>query len=483
MEEAAARDSGKTALVGGDASSTYGDAERATARWARALQDLGVGRGDRVALLMENSPAFVTALFAVARAGGVVVPLTTSSKDRTVEHVVTDSGARLVLTDSRGPAVRAAAPLAPVVHAADLSGGDSRVRDPGLIDEDLAAILYTSGSTGPPKGVMLTHRNLTHSAGAVAAYLLARPSDVVLCALPLAFSYGICQTLACVHAGATLVVERSFAYPYAVMQQIERHRVTTIPAVPTMFATMLRMAPFDRIDLSSVRVLTNAGAALPPAHAVRLRELFPAPRIYCMYGMTECTRIAYLDPARLDDKPGSVGQAMPNTEAYVVDDDGRRAGPGTIGELVVRGASVMRGYWQRPDDTARALRPRAPDGSTLLHTGDLFTTDAEGFLSFVARADDVFKCRGAKVSPAQVEQVLHELPAVGEVAVVGVPDETDGTAVKAIIAPSGVGTLSESEVIRHCRAHLDEHMVPRIIEVRDALPKTDSGKIEKVGLR
>ncbi|HEX6570284.1 MAG TPA: fatty acid--CoA ligase family protein, partial [Acidimicrobiales bacterium] len=355
-------------------------------------------------------------------------------------------------------------------------------RDPGLIDADLASIIYTSGSTGRPKGVMLTHRNVVHNAWSISTYLGLVAGDVVACLLPLSFDYGLFQVFMGARVGAAVVLERSFAYPYEVLRRLAAHRVTVLPGVPTVFATILQMSPLDGVDLSSVRLLTNTAAALPPAHIHRLREAFPGARIFSMYGLTECTRVSYLDPDRLADKVTSVGKAMPNTEAYVVDDDGRRVPPGEVGELVVRGASVMRGYWGKPAETAQMLRAGENAGETVLHTGDRFTIDDEGFLYFVGRTDDVFKCKGEKISPKEVEHVLYELDDVAEAAVVGVPDELDGMAVKAVVALRPGSALTAEGVRRHCRARLESYMVPRHVELRDELPKTDSGKIRRAAL-
>jgi len=198
-----------------------------------------------------------------------------------------------------------------------------------------------------------------------------------------------------------------------------------------------------------------------------------------MYGQTECTRVCFLDPARVADKPASVGRPIPNTEAYVVDEFGRRVEAGVEGELVVRGANVMRGYWGKPELTARSLRDGEVPGNTVLHTGDIFRTDEEGLLYFVARKDDIFKCKGEKVSPKEVEDALCELPEVAEVAVIGVEDATDGMAVKAFVVPSPGTSPSEQKLRQYCRGCLETFMVPKFIEFRDSLPKTGSGKICK----
>jgi acyl-CoA synthetase (AMP-forming)/AMP-acid ligase II len=197
-----------------------------------------------------------------------------------------------------------------------------------------------------------------------------------------------------------------------------------------------------------------------------------------MYGVTECKRCTYLPPEQLAKRPGSVGVAIPGTEAYVVDDAGRRVSPGTIGELVIRGPHVMQGYWEDPDATDRVLRPGAFAGEKLLHTGDLFRADEEGFLYFVARKDDIIKTRGEKVSPKEIENVLYALPGVREAAVIGVPDPILGMAIKAVVVSTNAA-MKEQDVIRHCAKHLEEFMIPKFVEFRDALPKTDSGKISR----
>jgi acyl-CoA synthetase (AMP-forming)/AMP-acid ligase II len=255
-----------------------------------------------------------------------------------------------------------------------------------------------------------------------------------------------------------------------------------LPGVPTIFSTILSMAPYDDLDLSNIRTVTNTAAALPPAHIRRLMELLPQARIFSMYGLTECTRVSYLDPDRLVEKISSVGKAIPNTEVYLIDDEGTRVPPGGTGQLVVRGASVMRGYWRKPEETARFLQEGEIPGELVLHSGDQFRTDEEGYLYFVGRADDIFKCKGEKVSPKEIEVVLYELEEVAEAAVVGVPDELDGTAIKAIVVPSGTGVLDENLVRRHCRSRVENFMVPKFIEIRSALPKTESGKIQKRSL-
>ena len=296
--------------------------------------------------------------------------------------------------------------------------------------------------------------------------------------LPLSFDYGLYQVLMAAKFGGTVVLERSFAYPHAVLQKLVQERVTGLPLVPTMVAMLLQM-DLSRYDWSHLRYVTNTGAALPTDHILRLRRLLPHVRIYSMYGLTECKRVSYLPPEQLDVRPGSVGRAMPNEEVYIVDEAGRRVGPGVVGELVVRGSNVMKGYWDSPEETAQRLRPGPLPGESVLYTGDLFRMDEEGYLYFVARKDDIIKSRGEKVSPKEIENVLASHPHVAEAAVVGVPDQILGQAIKAVVAPKPGVRLTSQEILRHCAQHLEDFMVPKIVEIRSVLPKTGNGKIDK----
>jgi acyl-CoA synthetase (AMP-forming)/AMP-acid ligase II len=246
-----------------------------------------------------------------------------------------------------------------------------------------------------------------------------------------------------------------------------------------MAAIILQMRDLKPGAFPNLRYITNTAAALPPAHIARLQALFPTARLYSMYGVTECKRCTYLPPDELKRRPGSVGIAIPGTEAYVVDEQGARVAPGVVGELVIRGAHVMKGYWNDPQATARALRFGPFEWEKVLHTGDLFRADADGFLYFVARKDDIIKTRGEKVSPKEVENALYALPGIREAAVVGVPDPVLGRALKAVVAIEPQANLTAQDVIRHCARHLEDFMVPKLVEFRDALPKTESGKISR----
>jgi amino acid adenylation domain-containing protein len=450
-----------------------------------------------VALLLPNGVDMVCAVLGVLEAGGVVMPLGSGTKEHRLRVVLGDARPAGLLTH-----VNLASAWEPVV--AEMSGvrtiavagadvEDGRVvpldrltgdglADPGTIDQDLAALLYTSGSTGAPKGVMLSHRNVASAMTSIQAYLGIRPDDVVLCALPLSFGYGLTQLLLAFAVGASLVLE-GFAFPVRVLEALARERATVFAAVPTMWASLLALETVSRHDLGALRILTNAGAGLSAERVQAVRSAFPQARLFPMYGQTECIRVTYLDPADLDRRPGSVGRGMPNQEVWLVDEKGRRLPPGNSGELVVRGSHVMRGYWDMPEETARKLRPGVLPGEAVLHTGDLFRMDEDGYLYFVSRADDIIKTRGEKVAPKEVEDALLRVPGVREAAVVGVPDVLLGEAVHAFVALAEGASLGERDLVKHCLATLESFMAPKVVTVLPELPKTPNGKLDKPRLR
>ena len=326
---------------------------------------------------------------------------------------------------------------------------------------------------------MSGHNNVVFASGSIIQYLENTSGDIVISVLPLSFDYGLYQLLMVFRFGGTLVLERSFAYPAAILKRMEAERVTGFPGVPTIFAILLQM-DLSPYNLSNLRYITNTAAALPPSHILEIRNKFPW-TLYSMYGLTECKRTLYLPPGQLEARPGSVGIAIPGTEVWIEDEEGNRVGPGVVGELVIRGSHVMRGYWENPKATAKCYHPGPTPGERVLHSGDLFKMDEEGYLYFVARKDDIIKSRGEKVSPKEVENVLYGIEGVFEASVVCVTDPILGQAIKAFAVLDGVA-LTEKDILRHCRAHLEDFMMPQYIEFRDSLPKTSSGKIKKTDL-
>jgi acyl-CoA synthetase (AMP-forming)/AMP-acid ligase II len=328
---------------------------------------------------------------------------------------------------------------------------------------------------------MLSHDNMRAAWRSVQAYLHLREDDVIGLALPMTFSYGLYHVIMGLGLGATIVIERSVAFPVKLLQRFAAERVTVFPGVPTLFASLLGQ-DLAAYDLGALRIATNAAAALPIAHLQRLRQAWPQMRFFAMYGLTECKRASYLAPEDIDARPASVGRGMPFQRHWLVDEDGRDVTVGGVGQLVVAGPHVMQGYWRRPGESAEKLRP-APDGTPALYTGDIFRSDADGYLYFVSRSDDIIKSRGEKVSPVEVEHAICGLPGVIDAAVVGVPDELLGEAVQAYVRIATGVQLTERDVIRHCLATLESFMAPKRVVFVEELPITDSGKVQRSGLR
>ena len=479
--ESARRFPDKTALVGGPERLSYAELARRAGAFAGSLRKLGLARGERVVVFLHNSPEAIIAVFGTLLAGGVFSVVNPGTKPDKLAYILNHCTAKVLVSEPRladiAQAARERAPALAALLVAPFEYAEAPPKEQPGIDLDLAMIVYTSGSTGFPKGVMMTHANIAAAATSITTYLESVASDIVLSVLPLAFDYGLYQALMCAKVGATLILEKSFTYPAAVLEKLRSERATGFPLVPTMAAMLLQMQHLEPGMFPDLRYITNTAAALPKAHIERLRELFPGATLYSMYGLTECKRCTYLPPEQLDLRPESVGIAIPGTEAYVVDDHGERVPPGVVGELVIRGGHVMKGYWADEEATARVLKPGPYPWEKVLHTGDLFRTDEAGFLYFVSRKDDIIKTRGEKVSPKEVENVIYELAGVREVAVIGVPDPILGQAIKAIVAADdGVG---ERDIIRHCAARLEEFMVPKHVEFRGQLPKSENGKIAR----
>ena len=502
LERTARRVPDKIALVTTGQRFTYAQIESDAARLARALRARGVARGDRVAIFADNGVEVVVGIFATLKAGAVFMPVNSLTKGDKLAYLLNDSRAScLVTTQALREIWEHALAGSESVSACIVSGlpardGNGRLSSyeaaladdsqeletSSTIDQDLASIIYTSGSTGEPKGVMLTHLNMVSAAQSVNGYLGITGEDVILCALPLAFDYGLYQILMGFLVGATVVLERSFSFPVKVLQTAASEGVTVFPGVPTMFSMIMSLGNLAQFDLSRLRMITNTAAALSERHIRELRELFPQATLFSMYGLTECKRVTYLPPPELDVRPTSVGRGMPNEEVWLVDEHGKRLPNGSTGELVIRGSNVMRGYWEKPEQTARRLKPGPYPGEMVLYSGDIFRTDEEGYLYFVARKDDIIKSRGEKVSPKEVENVLYALDGVQDAAVVGVPDEVLGQAIKAYVVLRSGCRHSEKDVLRHCQGRLESFMVPKHVAIVGELPKTDTGKIKKTGL-
>ena len=486
LSSAADRDPDQVAVIAGDRELSYGELDRRAGGFAAGLYELGMRRGDRVAILLPNDLEAAVAIQGTLRAGAALAPLNPTIKGERLDYVLADTEPAAIVCDpDRAELARTAASRAGGVQVVadvnELAAADGP-SPPAPLETDLAAVMYTSGSTGGPKGVTLTHRNLSFVTGSIVDYLEMSAADRVLCVMQLSFGYGLTQLLTCLRVGATLALEAGIAFPGRVVQALDRHRITGLPGVPTIFQVLISLRGLADRDLPHLRFLTNAGASMPTATVAAVRRTFPKARLYLMYGLTECIRVSYLPPDQLDARPTSSGIPIPGTDAWVEGADGKRAEPGEVGELMVRGPHVMQGYWRDPERTAERLRPGRWPWEPVLATGDLFRRDAEGYLHWVGRTDDLIKCRGEKVYPREIEEVLHAADGVKEAAVVGVPDELLGQAVHAHVAAVPGSSLEGSELRRLCAEHLEDHKVPQRVFVHEDLPRNPRGKVDRQAL-
>ncbi|SCW88822.1 amino acid adenylation domain-containing protein [Rhizobium mongolense subsp. loessense] len=482
---------------------TYDETYRLALAVAHDLRRNGVMEGERVILLMHNSVGFCIAFWGVLLAGAVAVPLNPETKRDKLAWIAKDCGPRSLIVDDALLSVAVEAVQASksdvyflTLHNAGLMGskwiafdaenptsGEADLNDDlgSIIDRDLAAIIYTSGSTGDPKGVMLTHLNMTTAARSVSQYLGYVQSDIISCAIPLTFDYGLHQLTMATLVGATLHVEKNFAQPLFALSRVVTNRATVLPIVPTMVPLIEPLA--DRFDLTSVRCITSTAAALHTSNIDKLAKLFAKATIFSMYGLTECHRCTYLDPAQLAKRKSSIGKAIPNTQLWLVDAEGRRHFHSATGELVIRGNTIMKGYWNNPEKTAEKLRICPELQELVLYTGDTCRLDEEGFLYFVARSDDILKVAGHKVAPTEIESALLAHDAVSQASVIGEDHAVHGQRPVAFVTLSTADLASSQDLLDWCRERLEPHAVPARIVILHEFTRNHNGKIDKHVLR
>ncbi len=491
----------KTALIVEGNPITYSELKDSAMRMESVLISLGVNPGDRVAIYMDNTLSCVISIYGTLMAGGVFLVINPQTKQDKLHFILEDSGASILISDSHLagsyiPGTKNLPDLKAVISSGELPETDNGdllpfsfeelveeaeplVEPVPVIPNDLAALIYTSGSTGFPKGVMQTHQSMVFAAGSIIEYLRMTEEDRIILMLPLAFDYGLYQLLMAMKLGATLILERSFIFPALIYKRIEEWNVTVFPGVPTIYATMVAAYRKSKISFPSVTAITNTAAALPVEFLSDLKLIFPNALIFKMYGLTECKRVSYLEPELLDEKPGSVGKAIPGTEVFIKTADGKPTKPNEPGFLYVRGPHVMAGYWKRPEQTNKMLSPGKIPGERVLCTHDWMRMDEEGFLYFVGRSDDIIKTRGEKVSPLEVENVLHAIDGVKEAVVLGVPDKVLGEAIRAFVVLISGSNLAEKDIKRECTQKLENFMVPQEIIILDKMPISPNGKISK----
>lgn len=486
LERTAANTPDKEALIFQDRRLTYLEIDNFANSFGNALIALGLQKLNRVAIYLENSVESVISIFGILKTGGVFVLINPQTKTRKIEYILNDCQVSFLITDCKLAAncqsdfgdlkiISIDNNLATYSFWDLIDRSSSQQPANTCIDIDLCSLIYTSGSTGKPKGVMLTHLNMVSAANSIIEYLENTCDDIILNCLPLSFDYGLYNLLMPFKFGGTVVLEKSFVYPFQLIGLVNREKVTGLPLIPTIISIFLQVKNLEKYDFSHLRYITSTGQAFPLNHILRMSEIFTQARIYSMYGLTECKRVLYLPPEQILAKPTSVGKAMPNTEAYLVDEQGERIiEPDRAGELIVRGSNVMQGYWNLPEETANIL-----DIDNNLRTRDLFKTDNEGYFYFVARKDDLIKTGGERVSPKEIEDILSELTGVNEVAVFGVEHEFLGQAIKVSLVLATGSQLTESDILEYCAVHLEKYMIPKHIEIRQELPRTLTGKINR----
>ena len=494
---------------------TYAALWREVEAFAKGLQEAGLKPGDRVALMLPNSPQFVIAFYGTLLAGGVGVNVNPLYTPRELRHQLADAGAEtLVILDHLLPRyleVEKEVPVKRVVvtgikdflpfpknllyplkakrdglplgfpkregfHAfAELlkrPPAEPHVPDP----EDLALLQYTGGTTGLSKGAMLTHRNLSANALQVRAWIpdFREGEEVVLGAIPFFHVYGMTVAMNLALLGGAKLVLLPRPEIKAIVEAIEKHQVTLFPGVPTLYVAFNNFPGIERRDLKSVRACISGSAPLPLEVAERFERLTGA-KLVEGYGLTEASPVTHCNPLYGERRLGSVGLPFPGVDAKVVDEEGRELPPGEVGELAVKGPNVMKGYWNRPEETQKTLK----DG--WLFTGDLAKMDQDGYFYIVDRKKDMIIAGGYNIYPREVEEVLYQHEAVQEAAVVGVPDPYRGETVAAflVLKPEYQGKVSEKDIERFCRQNLAAYKVPRIIQFRESLPKSSVGKILK----
>jgi len=504
---AAERTPNAPALHDGASEYSYAQLASQILAFAAGLRELGVHRGERVAIYLDKRLETVVASFGAPACGAVFVPINPLLKPEQVGYILRDCGVRVLVTSlervrSLQSVLQGCPELAHIVvigaSEASMSTGSAKLSSHSwtelmkcapraghrVVDLDMVGILYTSGSTGKPKGVVLSHRNMVAGAKSVAAYLENRSDDVLLAALPLSFDAGFSQLTTAFHAGASVVL-LNYLLPKDVVTAMARHGVTGLTAVPPLWIQLTQVT-WPTSAGARLRYFANTGGRMPLDTLSRLRAIVPAAKPYLMYGLTEAFRATYLPPDEVDRRPDSIGKAIPNSEILVLREDGTPCAPDEPGELVQRGALVAQGYWNDPAKTAERFRPLPGRDSGLVlpemavFSGDTVRRDAEGFLYFIGRKDEMIKSSGYRISPNEVEEVIYAAGNVGECAAFGVPHPTLGEVVVVVATSRGGQTLEPSALAVLCRERLPAYMVPAEFEVRDGpLPRNANGKIDR----
>ncbi|WP_395375201.1 class I adenylate-forming enzyme family protein [Marinicella sp. W31] len=493
----------KTALIFEKQNYSYEKLDSMISNTSRLMYSDGFGKTDRVVICCGNRVETVVSFWAVAELGGCISVISDEQSPELMKYILNDCDAKVLVirgdlleqlsqhkleetqlnkiivtetsADDRLPSLG----TIELVRFEELATAE--MPEFNVISEDIAALIYTSGSTGQPKGVTLSHANMMCALDSLNTYLGNREEDVFLNVLPLSFDYGLYQMIMCYSKGATLVLEKNLIWPLQLLKAIQEYQVTVLPGVPAVFDLIEKFGKLSKFNLDSVRYVSNTGAALMGRHFEIIQKHFKNAAVFSMYGLTECKRCTYLPPEFIDTKRASVGVAIPNTEISVINETGGICEPHEIGQLVVRGGTVMQGYWNKPEKTAEKIGPHPIHGGRCLFTGDYGYLDEDGFFYFKGRIDEVVKIRGMKVLPLEIEAYLIQHESIGEAAIIAIEHGDRDPEIVAFVETSDA--MAELEVQRFCKKQLKAYQIPERIYFLKKMPRNTNGKIDKPELR
>ncbi|AWK40703.1 AMP-binding protein [Photorhabdus laumondii subsp. laumondii] len=495
----------KTALIFNNQNYTYKDIWRQICAIAAGMRLNGLQQGDKVVICLGNHINSIAIFFAAQKLGACPSIIAFDTPEEKIKFILNNSGASFFFTSSIIAAtllkydyfyfsnINLIIDKVENIYAENnLINFDDFISDPiseaniplQAISVDLASIIYTSGSTGEPKGVMLSHQNMMAATRSLVNYLEYHHDDTVMAVLPIAFDYGLYQIILAFFVGGTVVLESNNTPPPVVLRHIQQYRCTIMPGLSSLYSLLDIYASKGSFDLSSIRLVSNTGMALRKQHVSMIKRLFPTAKIFSMYGLTECKRCTYLPPDDLDRKPDSVGIAIPNTQIMVVDDNNQPCTAGEIGQLLIRGETVMQGYWRNSEATEKRIGIHPIYGDRCLYSGDYGWLDEEGYFYFVGRMDEVAKIRGRKVIFSEIEKVLFGHDSIIEAAViVHSGEESSEDSIIAFVATQTQEKLLESDLKHFCSNLLELHQIPSVFIQLSRLPKNANGKFDKHQLR
>ncbi len=520
LEDSAKRFPDKPAFFANGEWYTYQEINSQANQLAHYFIKIGVSKGERIALFIENSIKYVVTYYAILKAGAITVALNTDSTANDIKYILNDCKVSLLVASQKlfqnAKTLFEGKRKDPPLGGPDLRRGEKEKRwekkvlvwsnlkkieldqseseiillplamenmpdtnpDIRIIDLDVASIVYTSGSTGKPRGATLTHLNIVTNTRSIVEYLELTPDDRIMVVLPFYYIYGKSLLNTHFYVGGSVVVDNRFLYPNVVLKTMQEQKTTGFSGVPSTFTILLNRSDIRNQKFESLRYITQAGGAMAPFVQKEVAKVFSPAKLFIMYGATEASaRLSYLDPQELPHKWGSIGKAIPNVDLFIADERGNPLPAGEHGEIVARGANLMPGYWNHPEETKKVLR------NGLYWTGDIGEMDEEGYIYVVGRSKDMIKVGGNRVSAKEIEEVLYEHPQVNEVAVIGVQDDVLGEAVKAFVVLKDGKNKIDDKLNSFLKDKIALYKIPKFYEYRETLPKNKSGKIQKLKLK